>query len=124
MRLPALVRLHLDERPGPLDVLAYAVGRRVREIAIRAALGASGARLVGVVIGRTAVLLSAGMMLGICGAWISGPFFSRILYDVNPRDPLTIAAASVLMWTIGMVACWNPGRRAFQVDPAVALREE
>ncbi len=109
---------------GVYGLMAYAVARRTREIGIRVALGARDGDVLRNVLGRAACLLGTGMVLGAGAALSAGPWYSAILYNTNPRDPLTLAAAAGLMLLIGLSACLLPARRALAIAPASALREE
>jgi putative ABC transport system permease protein len=51
-------------------------------------------------------------------------FMKTMLYGVDAIDPATFAAVSALLWTIAVLACWIPARRAARLDPIVVLREE
>jgi hypothetical protein len=109
---------------GVYGLMAYAVSRRTREIGLRVALGAQSSDVLRSVLGRASILLAAGLALGIAGAIAGGPLYQAILFNVNPRDPLTLAMAAALMVAIGLGACLLPARRAMSIDPSIALREE
>jgi ABC-type antimicrobial peptide transport system permease subunit len=105
-------------------LMAYSVARRTREIGIRVALGAGKPEVLRNVMTRAGYLLGSGLFLGIAAASAAGPLYSAILYGTNPRDPLTVAAASSLILLIGLGACILPARRALGIAPAMALRED
>ena len=109
---------------GVYGIMAYAVSRRTREIGIRMALGARPGQVIGVVLSHTAILLAAGMAVGLALALTAGRFVSQILYGISPADPLTYAAAIGLMALVAFAACVVPVRRAITVDPVTALRTE
>jgi ABC-type antimicrobial peptide transport system permease subunit len=69
-------------------------------------------------------MTAAGIASGLILAAVGGGFLSGILYGVTPRDPLTFAAASLLMLVTTILACWIPARRASRVDPAAALHHQ
>ncbi|SPF48545.1 membrane hypothetical protein [Candidatus Sulfopaludibacter sp. SbA4] len=109
---------------GVYGLMAYAVARRTREIGIRVALGARHADVLRNVLGHAAWLLGSGVILGAGTALVAGPWYAAILYNTNPHDPLTLAAAAALMLPIGLSACLLPARRALRIVPSRALREE
>jgi len=109
---------------GIYSVLSYSVKRSVREIGIRLALGARlGDELRRVVFeGMKPTLL--GVAIGIAGALVLGRLLSSLIYEVQPTDPLTFLAVSVLLAAIALCASIIPAYRATRVDPTVALRYE
>jgi putative ABC transport system permease protein len=109
---------------GLYGVLAHAVSARTREIGIRMALGADRAVVVGRVVGQATLLVAIGTLIGIAGVLALGPLMGRLLQDVTPRDPLTLAATSVALLFVGVLAALVPARRASRVDPVLALRSE
>ncbi|HLP00773.1 MAG TPA: ABC transporter permease [Opitutaceae bacterium] len=109
---------------GLYGVVAYAVAQRTREFGIRAALGASRRDILAHVLGRNLRLLLPGLALGCIVALLLSRLMAGILYGVAPHDPLTFAAAILLLLASGLLACWLPTRRATRVDPAIALRSE
>jgi predicted permease len=109
---------------GIYGLMSYHVARRSREFGIRAALGARPADLVNTSLRRAAFLLGCGVVAGLALATAIGPLYSAVLYNINPRDPVLLGAAAVLMIAIGLSACAAPARRAVRVDPSVALRSE
>ena len=109
---------------GLFGLMAYSVARRMREIGIRMALGASPVQVLSSVLRRTMVLCIAGISIGTVITLAAGRLLSAILYGVSPRDPLTYAAALLLMIAVALVACWNPAARAIHIDPARMLREQ
>jgi predicted permease len=109
---------------GIYGVLSYAVQSRMREIGIRAALGASREQLVRMVVGQSGRLIVFGLVLGWVGALLGARAVSGILFGVRVWDPLSLIAGSALLGIAGAVASWIPARRAVRVDPREALRAE
>jgi predicted permease len=109
---------------GIYGVMAYTVAQRTREIGIRVALGASGSRVLRVVVIRALVLIAAGLVLGVGGAIGLTRFLASELVDVSPTDPATFALVTVVVTVVAIVASLVPTRRALRVDPAIALRYE
>jgi putative ABC transport system permease protein len=109
---------------GIFGVVAHSTAQRTREIGIRVALGADGARVIQTVLlgGLRPVLL--GVVLGLAGSLALGRVFSNQLFHVPATDPSTYLACAILLTGIAMAACLSPARRATKVDPAVALRAE
>jgi ABC-type antimicrobial peptide transport system permease subunit len=107
---------------GLYGVTAYAVARRRTEIAVRLALGATPRDTVALMLGRVAVLVSIGTVLGIgVSVWLS-QFVTPLLYGLTPRDPVTLLAAAVGLIAVAAVAAWIAASRAARFDPAVILR--
>jgi predicted permease len=109
---------------GLYGLMAYAMGRRTREIGVRMALGARPADVLRMALGGGLRLVLAGAALGVAGALVLTRLTTSVLYGVTPSDPLTIAAATLLLGGVTLLACWFPARRAARVDPTVALRYE
>jgi putative ABC transport system permease protein len=109
---------------GVYGVMSYLVGMRTREMGIRAALGASPASLVRMVIGEAAVRAAIGLALGLAGAFALTRLLQAYLFGVQPRDPLAFTLAPLLLLVVAVVATWLPARRAGRVAPMTALRYE
>jgi predicted permease len=109
---------------GIYGVMSYAVTRRTHEIGIRAALGASRAEIVGLVLRQGMQLAVAGMAAGMVAAVLLTRLLAGLLYGVRPYDPATLAAVILLLGGVAALACYIPARRATAVDPVVALRCE
>ncbi len=109
---------------GIYGVMAYAVTQRTHELGIRAALGASGTNLRGLVFRGGMRLALIGLVLGLVGAFAVGRLLSSLLYGVTARDPLTLVVVSVALAAVAAAACFWPARRATKVNPIVALRYE
>ncbi len=109
---------------GIYGVLSHAVSRRTREIGIRMALGADRGRLLGQVVGGTLGLVGAGVVAGWMLARVLGRSLESLLYGVTARDPFAFTAATVLLFAVALAAAWLPARRAANVEPVVALRED
>jgi putative ABC transport system permease protein len=108
---------------GLYGVTSYAVSRRRTEIGIRMALGSAPAGVVRLVLRRVAILVALGMLAGVGISLWAARFVTTLLYGLQPRDPLTLAAAAVILGAIGGLAGWLPARRASRIDPAGVLRE-
>jgi len=109
---------------GVHGVLSYTVAQRTREIGIRMALGADRQSVRGLVMGQGARLVTAGLVLGVVGAFGGARLLSALLFGVHPNDPATFGAVAVGLGGVALLASWLPARRAMRVDPIVALREE
>jgi putative ABC transport system permease protein len=109
---------------GMYGVLAYSVALRVREIGIRAALGASSSALLRVVLAEGVSVTMLGLAIGVIAAMLLTPLLSSVLYRVEPHDPYLMTGAVAILVPVSMLACAIPARRAARIDPIVALRVE
>jgi predicted permease len=109
---------------GLYGVMSYNVARRRNEIGIRMALGAQQARVLRMVLGEVAVLIVAGLALGLAVAVYSTRLLAGFLYRLEPNDPTTLVTACAILAVSAVVAGLLPARRAANLDPVTALREE
>ncbi len=109
---------------GLFSVLAFDVAQRVREIGLRAALGATTPGIIGLVVGRAARITAGGIAIGLTVSLLLAPRIGDLLYQVEPRDPLTFLGVAALLIGVAAVASALPAWRATKVDPNVALRTE
>jgi putative ABC transport system permease protein len=109
---------------GLYGVMTYSVTRRTREIGVRMALGAERGAVLTMVFRDAAILLGAGIVLGIAAALISASVLQDMLYGTGSRNPVVLALVCVAVALAGVVAALIPARRAAKVDPMVALRYE
>jgi predicted permease len=109
---------------GLHGVLAYAVGRRRRELGVRMALGAEPGRVRRSVLAEGFVMATGGIVLGTLGALALSGVLQRLLYEIEPRDPFVYAATLVLLVAVALLAAWAPAYRATRVDPVDVLRAD
>jgi predicted permease len=109
---------------GLYAALAFAVGQRTREIAVRMALGASRTEVGRLVFRRGAALFALGAIVGLGACWIAGPLLAHLLYGVSPRDPVGLLTGPLVLGLVTLLAIWLPARRAMALDPIAALRSE
>jgi putative ABC transport system permease protein len=109
---------------GIYGVMAYAVTQRTREIGIRVALGAGRGRVMGLVLGQSAVVTLVGIALGLGGAAAVTRHLNQLLFGLTALDPATFVGVALLFAAIATIAAFVPARRATKVDPLVALRLE
>jgi putative ABC transport system permease protein len=108
---------------GLYGVTSYAVSRRRTEIGIRMALGAAPAGVVRLVLARVSLLVGIGVIAGAGASLWASKFVASLLYGLQPRDPVTVAGAVVVLASVGIVAGLVPAWRASRIDPAQVLRE-
>jgi putative ABC transport system permease protein len=109
---------------GIYGVLAYYVTRRVHEIGIRVALGATGGNILKLVLRRGMTLVLVGLAVGALGAiWATG-LLDDLLFQTTARDPMTFALVSLVFAAAGLLACLIPAWRAVRIDPVDAFRSE
>lgn len=108
---------------GVYGVLAYQVSERRREIGIRIALGAATSSIFRMVLGEGAIMVSAGAVLGLIGAFLLGRTLQSQLYEIGAMDPLVVGLVGLVLLLVALVACVLPARRAARTDPATALTE-
>jgi putative ABC transport system permease protein len=109
---------------GVFSLTAYTVSRQKKEIAVRIALGAAPPHVYSLVFRIALRLVAAGIVAGILASFATNRLLTTQLWNVSPNDPLTLIAATILVASIALAACYIPARRAMRVDPIVALREE
>jgi len=109
---------------GIHGLVAYAVSRRTHEIGIRMAIGARPIQILRVILGKTAVLLFFGSLVGFVLALAAGRVITSIVYESQPRDPLVMFSVWCAIALLGLFASWSPARRATRVDPLIALHYE
>ncbi len=107
---------------GLYGVLAYAVGQRMREFALRIALGAEAARLYRMVLHDAVVMLLAGIGIGAIAAMVATKYIDRVLQGVYRTDAVSLILAELALLVVGMAAALVPARRAVKADPLQILR--
>ncbi|MGA7411377.1 MAG: ABC transporter permease [Bryobacteraceae bacterium] len=110
---------------GLYGLVSYSVARRVREIGIRMAIGAEKTQVLGMVLRQGIILALIGVGIGLAGSVVAGRMVDAVfLASHHGLDPMVFGSMSVLMVAITMLATYAPARRASQVDPMRALRDE
>jgi ABC-type antimicrobial peptide transport system permease subunit len=109
---------------GLYAVISFDVSQQMREMGLRAALGASSRRLLLVVLSRALVVAIAGLILGVSIAWAAAPRLSELVFAVSPRDPLSLAGVALVLLGTALIAALRPATRAARVDPVLLIRSE
>ena len=109
---------------GLYGLVAQAVARRAKEVAVRVACGARPAQVLALMLSRGAVLGVAGVAVGLIGATLAGRALSSYLYGVTATDPAVYAGVAFGLIVLTMVVSAVPARRATRVDPVAVLRQD
>lgn len=109
---------------GTYGVVAHYVAARTREIGIRIALGARARSIVRTSLLQGVRLAATGVVIGGGGALLVGRWLQSFIFEVKPRDPLTLVAVAAVFVGTTALASYLPARRAARVDPVTALRAE
>ena len=109
---------------GVYGVLSQLVVQRRREIGVRVALGARRTQVLGMVVGQGAKLAMFGVGIGIPAAIVLSLGLSKILYGIEPYDPISITTVAALLGGVAILASYLPALRATEVDPVEALASE
>ena len=109
---------------GIYGVVSYTVVQRTGELGIRVALGAQTRDVLWLVLGKGAVLVIGGALLGGAGAYGVSRLLISLIPSLPTRDPIILLITGIALVAVALLACYIPARRATRVDPLVALRSE
>jgi putative ABC transport system permease protein len=109
---------------GLYGVVAGSVARRLGEIGIRMAFGASRGTIHKLVLGEGLAPVVIGLLVGVVATIALGRTFSALLFGIRPSDPLTLGAVVLILGAVAAVACYLPARRATSLDPVTVLRAD
>jgi len=109
---------------GLYGVLSLSVNARIKEIAVRKAIGARGRQIVQLILGEGSRLIAAGLAVGLVLAVLVGRLLQTLLFDVRPSDPIALAAGAAAFAVVALAACLLPALRASRVELMAALRQE
>jgi predicted permease len=107
---------------GLIGVVGQSVSQRVTEIGIRVALGASPRQVLWTVVRSVAIVVAAGIAIGLIAAAFATRAIVNLLYRVGPVDAVTYAAIGILLLGLALLACFVASRRALEIEPIEALR--
>lgn len=109
---------------GTYGMLAYAVARRTRELAVRSALGADRRRLLLLVLSSAGRVAAIGIVIGVAGSQALATLLGAYLVDVAPHDSLSVLTGAAALGIVAVAASIPPAVRAARVDPLIALKAE
>jgi predicted permease len=109
---------------GIFSVLAYLVGHRRRELAIRRALGARAADVIGLVVGQGLRLVALGLGLGLACALAGARLLTGLLYEISPWDVGAYGGTIALLGGVALLATCLPAIRAASIPPVIVLQQE
>ena len=109
---------------GLYSVMSYLVAQRTHELGVRLALGASGQRIIGMILRTSLGMAGLGMALGLGLALWAGRFVKPLLFETSPRDPSVIGGVAGGLLVVAVLASVLPAFRARRVDPMEALRAD
>lgn len=106
---------------GVYGVLAYSVAQRTAEIGLRIALGATPSRVLGLVVREALLLVGLGLIAGLGGALMFTRTFDALLFNVSPRDAVTLCTVPAVVAAAAIAAAFVPTLRAVRIEPTAAL---
>jgi putative ABC transport system permease protein len=109
---------------GIFSVLAYLVGQRTREFAVRRALGAQAGDVIRLIVGQGLRLVAIGLVLGLAGALAMARLLTGLLYEISPWDVGTYLSALGVLGVAALLATLIPAIRAATIAPLIALQQE
>jgi putative ABC transport system permease protein len=109
---------------GIYGVLSYSITQRTQEIGIRTALGAQQTDVLKLILGQSLKLILIGVVMGVAVAIVIIRLFSSLLFGVSPTDPFIFVVVTAVLFLTALLASYLPARRASQLDPVRALREQ
>ena len=109
---------------GIFSVLAYLVGQRTRELAIRRALGARTVDVIPLIIGQGLRLVAIGLVLGLAGALTLARLMTGLLFEISPWDAGTYLGTIAVLGGAALLATLVPAIRAATIAPLVVLQQE
>ena len=109
---------------GAYGVTSYSVAQRTSEIGIRAALGATRADLLRMVLRECSTSVAVGIGVGLSLSTMAARAIATLLFGVRASDPMTLACAAALLAGAALLGCYLPARRASRIDPLSALRAD
>jgi putative ABC transport system permease protein len=109
---------------GIYGVVAYSVSQRTQEIGVRMAIGAERGDVLRLVVGGGMKLAVAGVIIGIASALALSRYIATMLFETEPFDPASYAATIGTLLLVALAACYVPARRAMNLDPVAAIRQE
>jgi putative ABC transport system permease protein len=109
---------------GLYGVMAFLVAQRIQEIGVRMALGATRGQIARLTLSQAARSTAAGALAGLLGSFFATRLLRTLLFQAPERDPLSLGIALAVLLTVALAAAFIPARRAAQVDPIEALRQE
>ena len=109
---------------GIYGVMSFAVAQRTHEIGLRMALGAGEGQVLGLILKEGMTLGLIGLLIGLAGSYGIGRLMRGMWYGIGSMDPVAFSVVAIVLMLSALLACYVPARRATQVDPMAALRQE
>ena len=109
---------------GIFGVASYTVSRRMKELGIRVALGASHGQVLRAALQRPVILLASGSLAGLVSGILASRILASIVYPATPNDPVVLFGVALTMLLVGVLATWMPARRVLHVEPTNVLHDE
>jgi putative ABC transport system permease protein len=109
---------------GIYGVMSFAVAQRTHEIGLRMALGAGQSQVIGLILKEGMAQGFIGLLVGLAGSFGIGRVMRGMWYGIGSLDPIAFAVVAAVLLMSALLACYFPARRAAQVDPMAALRQD